>query len=200
MQSGESHNFWPSEEKDVVQISLDCLAGTDSNGVISPFLKNSISIQYNSKKNLFWRKSKIFWCLALPLWMLYERHTSGDFRWFIYGVLILGWCPSRAASTHSWQHQVPFPWAARTGVCLPVGVWGAVGYPACCPCTALLQCIIRAELKMAAGIWFLFLYFVSLGSTAQSCCKWGCDMGLMTLVLGSLQSTTWVCSAQLEKE
>lgn len=81
-----------------------------------------------------------------------------------------------------------------------MGVWGAVGYPACCPCTALLQCIIRAELKMAAGIWFLFLYFVSLGSTAQSCCKRGCDMGLMTLVLGSLQSTTWVCSAQLEKE
>lgn len=69
---------------------------------------------------------------------------------------------------------------------LPVGVLGAVGYPACCPCTALPQCIIRAELKMAAGIWFLFLYFVSLGSAAQGCYKWGCDMGLMTF-LGSLQ-------------
>lgn len=155
-----------SQEKDVVQISLDCLAGTDPYGVISPFLKNSIYIQCNSKKFCFEERAKYFDALLCHC-ECFMRDT------------LLGISNDLSLECSFWSgvHPVQLPGSASSATpdstrCsshgrqdrgLPMGVFGAamgvlgaVGYPVCCPCTALLQCIIRAELKMAAGIWFGF--------------------------------------------
>lgn len=72
------------------------------------------------QKILFWRKSKIFWSLALSLWILYERHTSWDFKRFISWVFILEWSPSSAAPWLSIQHH---SMADRAGGC-PWEFWG----------------------------------------------------------------------------
>lgn len=47
-----------SQEKDVVQISLDCLAGTDPHGVISPFLKKTPFIYNATAKNSVLKKEQ----------------------------------------------------------------------------------------------------------------------------------------------
>lgn len=92
--------------------------------------------------------------------MLYKSHANilGP-QTLIPWVLILGWCPPAALGVEVTPAQLP-------------------------PCS----CIIRAELKMAAGIWFPSLHFVSLGSTAASRtavgCKWGRDNGFNYIAPG----------------
>lgn len=150
------------------------------------------------------KKSKYFYAspfvLSLSM-LLYKSHTNIlGLKTLISWAVILGWCPSGAGPWLGSQCLLLaqccgfFPGAARMGSAWG-RFWGGVGClskaaPAQPPCT----CIIRAELKMAAGIWFPLPYFVSLGSAAVRGaaveCKWGCEMGLTTSFLGALQRET----------
>lgn len=149
--------------------------------------KTSLYIQCNSKKFCFEERAKYFEALLCHC-EYFMRDTllgiSNDLSLecsFWSGVHPVQ-LPGSASSTTPWQ----------TGQGAAHGSFGGCGLSSVLPLhsPAAMHYQGRAEDGSRNLVWFLFLYFVSLGSTAQGCCKWGCDMGLMTLFLGSLQRKT----------